>query len=399
MISKEVNVVIDKASWKKKPLPLWAIGYLPTQTIDVAHALLMLGSVTTPNGLSAGSPERYWACIRYFSACTASPDLRIQTAFMDLDPHQKGILSDDFGVALSMTWLASQMGGVRDIVDGRQFMINMGVRPPRPGRPPPKVGRRKCPDFVLEDLTGKFHVLECKGTQSGRGYLSRAMATGQVQKRGIRIAKALRGESLVIGISLAGEGEDRNSQLVVVDPEDEPMTVVQASDAKRATETLVRLSLARGLNLNGFSKLAFEISWPGDLSNFSAEAELLTPTERKILSVGREHRQVRWQEEVKAEFRAAPNRQVADFVTQQMSFDLPSLKLDSGDIARRVTVRRGVHSDLILKLAQAGGDLLPAASEMAAEIAGRGEEIKITETDHSVSLKQKGLFFSEIVLD
>jgi hypothetical protein len=399
LISKDLNISINKTSWKRRPLPLWAVGYLPTQSIDISHALLMLGTVTTPNGLSAGSPERYWACIRYFSACTASPDLRIQTAFMDLDPHQKGILSDDFGVALSMTWLVKQMGNVRDIVDGRQFMINMGVRRPTPGRPLPKVGRLKCPDFVMEDQNGKFHILECKGTQSGRGYLNRAMATGQIQKRGIKVAKALRGESLVIGISLAGEGEDRDSQLVVIDPEEEPLTIVRASDAQRATVTLTRLSLARGLNLNGFSRLAFEISWPDDLNKDSAEAGLLTQTERKILSITREDRQVGLQEEITTEFSSAPTRLVNDFVTQQMSFDLPALKLDSGNVIRRVTVRRGVHADLIHKLSRAKGDGRAAASELSTDIAKREERINIGETENSVSLKQEGLFFSEIVLD
>jgi hypothetical protein len=278
-------------------------------------------------------------------------------------------------------------------------MINMGVRRPTPGRPLPKVGRLKCPDFVMEDQNGKFHILECKGTQSGRGYLNRAMATGQIQKRGIKVAKALRGESLVIGISLAGEGEDRDSQLVVIDPEEEPLTIVRASDAQRATVTLTRLSLARGLNLNGFSRLAFEISWPDDLNKDSAEAGLLTQTERKILSITREDRQVGLQEEITTEFSSAPTRLVNDFVTQQMSFDLPALKLDSGNVIRRVTVRRGVHADLIHKLSRAKGDGRAAASELSTDIAKREERINIGETENSVSLKQEGLFFSEIVLD
>lgn len=392
-----MQIVIDQESWEGKPLPAWAIGYLTTQTIDVAKALLMLGSVTTPNGLSAASPERYWACIRYFSACTGSSDLRIQTAFMDLDPHQKGILSDDFGVALSMAWLLDQMGGVRNIVDGRQFMINMGIRAAAQGQPPPKVGHRKCPDFVVEDVKGKYHILECKGTQSGPAYLNRAMATGQVQKEGIRLPKSLRGESLVIGVSLAGEGQARSTELVVVDPEDEPLTIVKESDVKKANETLVRLSLARGLNLNGFSNLAFEMSWPGDLDDFGEEVRLLTRVEKKALSLGREERMLRWQEEVKSEF--ASGRQIENRVSQKMSFEIPALKLDSGDIARRVTVRRDVDADLIYRLSKSGTDFISAASDIAADIASRSESIEISQASHSVSLKQHGFFFSEIVLD
>jgi hypothetical protein len=28
----------------------------------------------------------------------------------------------------------------------------------------------KAPDFVTQDATGKWHILECKGTQSSRDY-------------------------------------------------------------------------------------------------------------------------------------------------------------------------------------------------------------------------------------
>ena len=383
----------------KKALPTWAKSSPPTHTVDVGRALLMLGSMSTPNGLSAGSPERYWACIRYFSACTPSADLRIRTPFMDLDPHQKGILSDDFGVGISTSWLVDQLGGVRDIVDGRQFIINMGVIEAATGKRLPKVGRQKCPDFILEDHHGKLHVLECKGTQSGRGYLERAMRTGMIQKRGIRVAKALRGESLVIGLSLAGEGEDRDSELVVIDPEDEPLTVVRESEARKATEILTRLSLARALNLNGFSLMAFEIAWPETLKRNSAEVELLTPSERKSLSVTQQDRQRGWLEEFRTEFSSVSNRMSEDFVTQQMSFDLSALLLDSGDIARRVTVRRGLQGEVIERLARAGGDLRMAASELSASIAAEHDIVEFSQTAHSARVAYRNLFFSEIVFD
>ena len=168
MITRELGVQIDTKSWQGKRLPAWARGHVPTQAVDVGRALLMLGSITTPNALSPGSPERYWACIRYFSACTEAQDLRIRRPFMDLDPHQKGILSDDFGVAISTAWLVDKLGGVRDIVDGRQFMINMGVRRSRSRRRTAKVGPGKCPDFVLEDPHGKQEQAEQAKRNNGR---------------------------------------------------------------------------------------------------------------------------------------------------------------------------------------------------------------------------------------
>jgi len=398
VITRQLQIDVDSASWGRKPMPAWASRAAPTQTVDVARAMLLLGSLTTPSSLSAGSPERYWACVRYFSACTASRDLRISTPFMDLDPHQKGILSDDFGVAISVSWLVDQLGGIQDIVDGRHFMINMGVRRSASARRLPKVGPRKCPDFVLEDLHGKFHVLECKGTQSGRNYLNRAMATGQVQKRGISVAKAMRGESLVIGLSLAGEGEDRESQLVVIDPEDEPLTVVEESDRQEAAKVLTRLNVARALNLSGFHRMAFEIAWPERLQKSSAEAELLTPGERKRLSILPRDRLSSWQTEFQSEFVKAPQRRVENYFIQEMSFDLNSVKLDSGDEARRVTVRRGLNAELVEKLAQTGKDLRSAASDVVEEAADRRERIDITtqRNGHSARLNYRDLFFTEI---
>jgi hypothetical protein len=61
----------------------------------------MRGTLTMPDLLSPASPARFWAWLRYYLAPTIASDLRITLDFAGLDPHQKGILSDDFGVALS----------------------------------------------------------------------------------------------------------------------------------------------------------------------------------------------------------------------------------------------------------------------------------------------------------
>lgn len=90
-------------------------------TIDVGQALHMLGTLTMPNILSPASPALFWAWLRYYLAPTAARDLRITIDFSDLDPHQKGILSDDFGVALATQWISDRIGPFAKIVDGRRF--------------------------------------------------------------------------------------------------------------------------------------------------------------------------------------------------------------------------------------------------------------------------------------
>lgn len=397
MFTRTVGVTVVGKSWGRKPRPSWAKSPPAVQTVDVGRALLMLGSMTTPNGFSAASPERYWACIRYFSACTDSPDLRIRSSFLGLDPHQKSILSDDFGVAISTSWLVDKLGGFRDIADGRQFMINMGIH--SRGTRLPKVGLNKCPDFVIEDIYGRLHILECKGTQSGRKYLARAIETGLLQKRGIRLAKALRGESLVIGVFLAGEGNGQNSQVVVVDPEVVPLTVVQKSDAGRVKEVLARLRLARALNLSGFPGMAFELSLPEHVNRGSAELSLLTPNERKLLFMDYEDRQ-RWLEiEHQNEFLSIPDIGTGGYVVQQMQFDVPALRLDSGDIARRITVRRGISSMLIETLGKSRRNMREVVSSILIEAAAKSDVARFTETVHSNRLDYQDQFFSEIVFD
>ena len=82
-----------------------------------------------------------------------------------------------------------------------------------------------------------------------------------------------------------------------------------------------------------------------------------------------------------------------------MSFEIPSLKLDTGDTVRRITVRRGMNASLVEELSVAGSELHTAAIEIAGEVSRRQENIKITEVGHSVRLDQQGLFFSEVVFD
>jgi hypothetical protein len=135
-------------------------GATRSPTLDLGSAFLMLGTLTMPDLLSPASPARFWACFRYDLAPTIASDRRITLDFAGIDPHQKGILSDDFGVALSTQWLFDRFGGFGDIVDGRRFMVQFAHLLPKKSKPATaKVGPSKAPDFVIKDLKGKWHVL------------------------------------------------------------------------------------------------------------------------------------------------------------------------------------------------------------------------------------------------
>jgi hypothetical protein len=85
-----------------------------------------------------------------------------------LDPHQKGILSDDFGVAVSTQWLSDQLGGFSSVVDGRRFMLQFADLIQQRKSPKAKVGPSKAPDFVIQDNNGRWHILECNQVAKSR---------------------------------------------------------------------------------------------------------------------------------------------------------------------------------------------------------------------------------------
>ncbi|MEJ8860091.1 hypothetical protein WKW79_36545 [Variovorax robiniae] len=346
--SRNIDVDIDTGSWGRKAVPAW-IGTNGVQSVNVTNALLLLGALTTPHALSAGSPERYWACVRYFSALTSTNDLRIQSAFLDLDPHQKGILSDDFGVAISTQWLSDRMGGFARISDGRKFAINNGLK--KSASNIAKVGPGKCPDFVVTDRSGKFHVLECKGTQIGERSRDKAMENGLPQKRGIAFGRHVLGERLVAGLSLVGEASNAKTSLRIVDPVFAPVSEVPNGDAPRARDILSRLMMASALNLAGFPRTAFEMSWP---TGFAADATVipyLTKFEKEGLSQSRPERTATLRQEIATEVRTRPPRG-QNFVVREVRLEIPAIEIEPGVVATTVFLRRGVNAQTILQLGQ-----------------------------------------------
>jgi hypothetical protein len=134
MLKKTLGLEIDHNTWAANCPPSKSFVNASTHCqIDMQAAFLMLGTLTMPNLMSPASPARFWAWLRYFLAVSQRDDFRVTMDFADLDPHQKGILSDDFGddfgVALSTQWMYDTLGGFAEIVDGRRFLLQFkGLR-------------------------------------------------------------------------------------------------------------------------------------------------------------------------------------------------------------------------------------------------------------------------------
>lgn len=254
MVIKTIQVDVDPATWPNQMVPLPLHGGMRHYNLNMEGALLMLGTLTTPNSLSPASPARYWAQVRYLDALHRTPDLRITSHYADLDPHQKTILSDDFGVAIATKWLADRYGGFKKIVDGRLFMSQYATITKRFRPTKAKVGPTKAPDFVFQDLQGLWHVLECKGTQSGRSTRDQFLGSHNspagaiVQKQTIEILAPHAGQRLASGLAISNERTIKNTHLRIIDPTAKPLITISPEEIESAelaaNTALVRTSMA-----------------------------------------------------------------------------------------------------------------------------------------------------------
>jgi hypothetical protein len=310
--------------------------------------MLMLGTVSIPGGFSTASPARYWAWLRYLSAISGTSDLRITPEFADLDPHQKTILSDDFGVAVGTKLLYDMLGGLRDVVDGRKFILQYAslVRvPKRAKKKLPKVGGGKCPDYVLLDNLGKWHVLECKGTQTSPSYRKQQLKTAVAQKFAIQVKPPIAGERIASGLFLAHEQSDEPSSIHIVDPKPDPYVTIDSGDVVAATQATRRLAVSRALGLAGFSALAEEMSIPPELR--AEDVQFLSREERRRTTASVNERFKSAIQSMSAADGPMLNLGHEQFIGQRVSLDLPrSPYFENGNV-RRIELSMGIDRGLI----------------------------------------------------
>ena len=129
-----------------------------------SQALGLLATATAPSPRSRYRPASRWAIAKYSTVC--DPRRRrgsfiVNPGIRDLDPHQKGVLSDDMGVAFSLGALDQQYGvfGLADVYAWEQAGL---LTLKSPGR------HRRMPDYVVllgMPVAGSYlALLECKGS-------------------------------------------------------------------------------------------------------------------------------------------------------------------------------------------------------------------------------------------
>jgi hypothetical protein len=356
-MKKTIEVDLASGTWPRTAaVPAEFVGASGTRDINLASALLMLGTLTTPDLLSPASPARFWAWLRYIFAPAGTPDLRITMDFAALDPHQKGILSDDLGVAISTQWLFDRFGGFADIVDGRRFMLQFAhLLPPRTKPTKAKVGPSKAPDFVIQDLRGRWHVLECKGTQSGRTHRNNFLKNALAQKRVIQITGALRGERLATGLSISNEQSKQPTELRIVDPDGDPIIQLGVHEQESIEKAAHRIAIARALGTVGLGEMALELSLPPELT--AETVEFLRPNEAFRFRSSPGARRERAQEQIR-------DRRLDEFTFRGVKYEGRALRLndfsfDDRTKVKEIRVRQGVNRELIDEIAGSGVSLLP----------------------------------------
>ena len=390
MLYKTLQVRIDK-----KTFPTGIPGYLKsgTQNIDIRQALIMLGHFTIPNGLSVASPAIYWAWIRYFAAISPHSTLQITKPFVDLDPHLKSVLSDDFGVAMTMQWLSDSVRGFKQVVGGRLFILNYAYLLKHVPPPAKKVGPQKSPDFVVLDGANMWHVIECKGTQSSPTHSTQQLKRARQQKGAVEIKATFKGSSLAAGLYLASESSGKLSGIVVQDPEN-PEPLIRVENADIAYRAACRVTTARCFGLAGMPQLAYEAAFAEtddarlqDLFTAYERTRSQLPLSQRIDTALTELGTTRQEFAIDGEL----------YSGRQISLEIPWPS--NGYQPRRVTVKQGIHTQYLDAIRrESRGNLLESIDEASRESIG-DEPLSFTENEYDASLRQGRLFICTIQFD
>ncbi|MBK6747909.1 hypothetical protein [Ottowia sp.] len=217
---------------------------------DVLQALLVVGYLTTPPRYRGISLSTYWAWLRYGAAIsTRRSSLRLRPIWNELDPHQKTILSDDFGLGFPCHYLVEQHG-FEDFAD-TAYLLDSLLAGVVSHASRSKRGPSKTPDLIGVDSLGRLHVLECKGSQTSRAALDDALGRGIAQKSNLSNGSIF-ASCMVGGIFVPQDRSAEEAQLVFIDPDPDPaLKRLQALDPKVIERAVRRQSFAKALGTAG----------------------------------------------------------------------------------------------------------------------------------------------------
>jgi hypothetical protein len=355
-VFREVDIDVDQASWPVPPAlpafpPSFHVGSA-TEDISITAMLLMIGYLTTPSSVTGVSLSEFWAWVRYLAAFTNDTDMRLTSGFASLDSHQKTILSDDFGMGLPMLWLDQRLGFV-EICDGRYFIQYVAASAHATARRTAKRGPNKSPDFVARDASGVWHVIECKGTQSGPDYSQRQMSDGDPQKRSIVFPSSHTGQRLVCGLSIAVHDSQFPTTLTITDPPPELEEAFELGqhDLAFAEDAAARSVVSKSLRLAGFEAAADTTSSPFGRSPATRPTSFRRAEEARKRDVEERDQRAREELDARADREVLPELG-HQFRGRRLIFNLPRPVTVGEDRIFTVKVSQGVNEEVLAELSE-----------------------------------------------
>lgn len=401
-MKRELEILIDQRTWpKKNKLPHFPKSFHSGSIIDninITSMLLMIGYLTTPTSSTGVSLSEFWAWIRYLSAVTNDKDMRLTDSFFSLDAHQKTILSDDFGMGVPMLWLMSSLS-LNQIVDGNYFIQKIAASVNAKSVKTGKRGPNKTPDFVARDYYGDWHVIECKGTQSGPEYSDKQLGIkgkkgsgGVVQKKSIIFPTGHTGQRLACGLSIGIENRS-SSLLKIVDPEPDEPFEVDEQNMIYAEDAITRGALSKYLRLSGLEITAERIAAPlGRSPDITRYKSRTAESQRAELVRERDKRsQYEIQQFLETQKR---NR---TFNGRKRSIVLPRPVVVDDKIISKVIIRQEINNEVIEDLLTRQYNDEPIV-ESFAYLRATARKNRIISTEFASRLNFGEIFQSEIIL-
>ncbi len=223
--------------------------------ITSSELLLHLGRITTPRIENLVDLSSTWAKIRYVWAFYPDPnpsELMLSEEALNIDFHQKGLMSDEFGVGMAALISERYFGGTNPVDVDVAFRSQM-----IPGL---DYQYSTSPDYLFTRQGGGYLVVECKGTRSGRGASYRQLKRGTEQLPSLVFPSGTQTLSVVIGTCLSESGTD----VFIIDPpnkgdskKEQRKYVVR--DERAFTAILDRMHISNLYLFSGATSLAAEV--------------------------------------------------------------------------------------------------------------------------------------------
>lgn len=210
-----------------------------------------------------------------------------------------------------------------------------------------KRGPNKTPDFVARDTNGQWHVVECKGTQSGVEYRNRQLSGGLSQKQSLVFPRGYIGQRLVCGLSIGVE-DGEGSALKIIDPVPDEPVEIKEHQLSLANDAATRGVMSKLLRMSGYEFSADVMASPtGSFTKKERDERYKTAAQRYEFTSKRNAK-------AREELSLKDNRVILfndTFIGRETRLELPRAIQIGRHRVSNVIVRQGINREALSELA------------------------------------------------